>query len=59
MGAGFYDRAFSFLNQDRKIKRPLFIGVAHHGQESKSIVSDSWDVSLDAIITDRELILLL
>ncbi len=58
MGAGFYDRSFSFKNQTDQIKRPLLIGLAHHCQEVKSIISDSWDVSLDAIITDQELILL-
>jgi len=58
MGAGFYDRSFSFRNQTQHLKRPLLVGLAHHSQETKSIISDPWDVSLDAIITDRELILL-
>ena len=58
MGAGFYDRSFAFRNQTAQLKRPLLIGLAHHSQEANSIISDSWDVTLDAIITDRELILL-
>lgn len=58
MGAGFYDRSFSFRHRHEQSKRPLLIGLAHQCQEVKSIISDSWDVSLDAIITDRELILL-
>lgn len=56
MGAGFYDRALSFrLNQSR-IKRPLLIGIAHALQEVTKLSRQFWDVPLDAIITDQELI---
>ncbi|MFT4629197.1 MAG: 5-formyltetrahydrofolate cyclo-ligase [Arenicella sp.] len=58
MGGGFYDRAFAFKNQSGYRKRPLLIGIAHHFQEAESLTTQSWDVSLDAIITDRELIVL-
>ncbi len=57
MGAGFYDRAFEFRNTGTSSKRPLLIGLAHHFQEIESIDADTWDVPLDAIITDRELII--
>ena len=57
MGAGFYDRAFAFRQSATTIKKPLLIGLAHHFQELESINADSWDVPLDAIITDRELII--
>ena len=53
MGGGFYDRAFS---QRNRLKRPLLIGLAHHFQEVNSIPKEPWDMSLDAIITDHELI---
>lgn len=58
MGGGFYDRAFSFKHQSGYRKRPLLIGIAHHFQEAESLTTQSWDVSLDAIITDQELIIL-
>ena len=56
MGAGFYDRALAFKNHTKKQKRPLLIGLAHHFQEVKSLTPQPWDVALDAILTDRELI---
>ena len=58
MGGGFYDRAFAFKHQSGYRKRPLLIGLAHHSQEAESLTTQSWDVSLDAIITDQELIIL-
>ena len=58
MGGGFYDRAFAFKHQSGYRKRPLLIGIAHHFQEAESLTTESWDVSLDAIITDQELIIL-
>jgi len=56
MGGGFYDRAFAFRLQKRGLKRPLLVGLAHHFQEIESVFAEPWDVPLDAIITDRELI---
>ena len=58
MGAGFYDRAFAFKQNSGVSKRPLMIGLAHHFQEVQQLSTDPWDVPLDAIITDRELILI-
>ncbi len=55
MGAGFYDRALSFKLNHQGLQRPLLIGLAHHFQEVKSLPAQSWDVPLDAILTDREL----
>lgn len=58
MGAGFYDRALSFRLSDKSYRRPRLIGLAHHFQEVKSLTAQSWDVPLDAILTDVELITL-
>lgn len=55
MGAGFYDRALSF-KQHNKMSRPLLIGLAHHFQEVDNIRVQDWDIPLDAILTDHELI---
>ena len=57
MGAGFYDRAFAFRQPRTALRKPLLIGLAHHFQELNSINADSWDVPLDVIITDQELII--
>ncbi|MEM7359450.1 MAG: 5-formyltetrahydrofolate cyclo-ligase [Pseudomonadota bacterium] len=56
MGGGFYDRAFEFRLRFSSSTRPLLIGVAHHFQQAERLAHDPWDVPLDAIITDRELI---
>lgn len=55
MGAGFYDRALQPLRH-RAFKRPFLLGVAHHFQQAKSLTPQAWDVALDAILTDREYI---
>ncbi len=57
MGGGFYDRAFAFKQQSCHRRRPLLIGLAHHFQEVDSIDTQSWDVPLDALISDRELLI--
>jgi 5-formyltetrahydrofolate cyclo-ligase len=58
MGGGFYDRSFAFKLRKNSTKRPLMIGLAHSFQETESAFNDPWDVPLDAIITDRELIII-
>lgn len=56
-GGGFYDRAFAFRNDSRRIKRPLLIGLAHHFQETQGLEREPWDVAVDVIITDKEIII--
>jgi 5-formyltetrahydrofolate cyclo-ligase len=55
MGAGYYDRALEALSYQTSTK-PYLIGLAHHFQEVNSLAREPWDVPLDAILTDRELI---
>lgn len=52
MGAGFYDRSLSGL---RRLK-PLLIGIAFSSQEVLRLPTDPWDIPLDYIVTDREII---
>lgn len=54
MGGGYYDRELANLRH--KKRRPLFIGLAYSQQELALIKHDSWDVSLDLVVTERELI---
>jgi 5-formyltetrahydrofolate cyclo-ligase len=54
MGGGFYDRTLAgCANQPGK---PNLIGLAHSCQEVENISQQSWDIPLDQIITDREII---
>ncbi len=51
MGAGYYDATFADPSD-----RPVMIGLAHALQRVDSIVPRSWDVPLDAVVTESELI---
>ena len=54
MGGGFYDRTLAtYATQPRK---PTLIGLAHECQEIDSISQQSWDIPLDYIITNNEII---
>ncbi|MGI1679294.1 MAG: 5-formyltetrahydrofolate cyclo-ligase [Cellvibrionaceae bacterium] len=53
MGGGFYDRSFSFKKNNFSSNKPLLIGLAHHCQEWNLLPTESWDIPLDAIITDN------
>ncbi|WP_229803266.1 5-formyltetrahydrofolate cyclo-ligase [Litchfieldella qijiaojingensis] len=50
MGGGFYDRSFAFTR--RPGPRPRLIGVAHAVQQVRELPTASWDVPLDAIVSD-------
>lgn len=54
MGAGYYDRTFAFCRH-RPESGPLLAGVAYALQEVDSLPAESWDVPLDAVITERGL----
>lgn len=58
MGGGFYDRSLAFRRSRRHWRRPRLIGVAHAIQEHPGLPRQPWDVPLDAILTERELILI-
>ncbi len=55
MGGGYYDRAFAF-KRNKKMRKPIMIGLAHHCQEVNTLPSDGWDIPLDFIVTDRQVI---
>ena len=54
MGAGYYDRSFEFC-LDHPDSGPMLVGTAYSLQEVDSLPAQSWDVPLDAVITDRGL----
>jgi 5-formyltetrahydrofolate cyclo-ligase len=55
-GGGYYDRSFAFLKDQLRPTEPLLVGIAYDFQELPQIDPERWDVSLDFIATDRELI---
>lgn len=53
MGGGFYDRTFSFLNHKMHTK-PTLIGLAYEFQRVASLKTESWDVCLDLVVTEKQ-----
>lgn len=46
MGGGYYDRTL------QSVSGPLLVGLAHSLQEIKGLPYESWDIRLDAVLTE-------
>jgi 5-formyltetrahydrofolate cyclo-ligase len=55
-GGGWYDRSLAFLRQQPRPARPLLVGAAFALQEVPEFAHEPWDVPLDYVATERELI---
>jgi 5-formyltetrahydrofolate cyclo-ligase len=55
-GGGWYDRSFAFLHGRTGVGRPLLVGVGYAMQEVERLPVEPWDVRLDYVATERELI---
>ena len=56
MGGGYYDR---FLSTRMPFSdRPLVVGVAYDFQQLDKIIAEEWDAKMDAVVTDKEVILI-
>lgn len=55
-GGGWYDTTLAFLRDAARPTRPLLVGVGYAFQEVEAMPAESWDVPLDYIATDEELI---
>ena len=55
-GGGYYDRSFAFLKDQLRPTEPLLVGIGYDFQELPAITAEAWDIPLDFIATDRELI---
>lgn len=56
-GGGFYDRTFAFLF-NKPVWAPFMLGVGYAFQEVQDIIADPWDISLNGVLTEKELITL-
>ena len=54
MGKGFYDRTFEFARDSDK---PFLMGLAHHCQQVDFLEPAAWDVPLNGISTEEQLLL--
>ena len=52
-GAGFYDRCLRHLHAERGWRRPKLIGIGYEFQRVTHLLSRSWDIPLDGVITER------
>jgi 5-formyltetrahydrofolate cyclo-ligase len=55
-GGGYYDRSFAFLRERTTAAKPILVGVGYAMQEVPPIDAMPWDVRLDYVATERELI---
>ena len=53
MGGGFYDRCFEFRRIRTRWRKPMLLGVGFECQKVDSLVHESWDVAMDACVTER------
>ncbi len=50
-GGGYYDRALGAIAREH---RPVVIGIAHSFQQVALVPTESWDVPLDAVVTEDD-----
>jgi 5-formyltetrahydrofolate cyclo-ligase len=55
MGGGYYDRTLAFVAAGNR-PAPTLVGLAHSSQEVSSVSTQKWDIPVNQIITDREII---
>ena len=55
MGGGYYDRALAFTKLSQ-FSKPKLVGLAHSFQEIKSIHRQLWDIPVNFIATEKEII---
>ncbi len=55
-GGGYYDRSFAFLNTRPRPPAPQLVGIAYGFQQLEDFAPEPWDVALDYVATERELI---
>ena len=55
-GGGYYDTTFAALRERSDTASPVLVGIGYAAQELERIVPAAWDVRLDYVATERELI---
>lgn len=55
-GGGYYDKTFAFLHSDintQSKSKPYLFGLAYAWQYVEQLPTDSWDISLNGIVTEE------
>lgn len=55
-GGGWYDSSLAFLGNEPRPARPLLVGIGYAFQEVEAVPAEPWDVDLDYVATDAELL---
>ena len=55
MGGGFYDRTLAYLQHRRYWRKPVLAGLAHEIQKVAQLDTQSWDIPLDYVITEKQI----
>ena len=53
MGGGFYDRSLGYRDMRTNWHKPTLLGLAHECQQVDRLTMASWDVPLEATVTDK------
>lgn len=57
MGGGYYDRMLHFkrrFNRRNKYMKPTLTGVAHDFQRRDNIPTETWDITVNQVVTDKK-----
>lgn len=57
MGGGYYDKTFEFLHH-KKLTKPFLLGLAFETQKMENIPTESWDISMNGVLTEKQLYIL-
>ncbi len=55
-GGGYYDRTFAFV-REAVVTKPLLLGFAYAAQEAPSLPEEEWDVRLQGVVTEQQMML--
>jgi 5-formyltetrahydrofolate cyclo-ligase len=55
-GAGYYDRSFAFLQARSRPTPPILVGIGYSFAEHPMLPAEAWDIQMDFVATERELI---
>jgi 5-formyltetrahydrofolate cyclo-ligase len=55
-GGGYYDASFAFLRDAERPASPILVGIGYAFQEVDALATEPWDIRMDYVATERELI---
>jgi len=56
MGGGYYDRCFAFRMRRCNFRKPRLVGAGYSFQQVRQLRAAPWDVPLDRVVTETEIL---